>query len=162
MITDKKIHRAFGVYGIYTDGNKILVINKNRGPYINRYDLPGGSLEDGESLTGALKREFLEETGIEVKIEKNLGIADFMLPWDWNDCEFVHHIAAYYLVEKVRGNINNPHQFEGQDSLGALWLSEKEANINNASPLVLKAFRWLKESVFDQDIEVYNDWKMKM
>ncbi|TDL82430.1 NUDIX hydrolase [Peribacillus frigoritolerans] len=162
MITDKKIHRVFGVYGIYTDGNKILVINKNRGPYINRYDLPGGSLEDGESLTVALKREFLEETGFEVKVDKNLGIADFMLPWAWNEYEFVHHIAAYYLVEVIRGDIKIPHQFEGQDSLGALWLSEEEANINNASPLLLKAFRWLKGSVFDPDVEIYDDWEIRM
>lgn len=162
MISDKKFHRAFGVYGIYIDGNKLLVINKNRGPYINRFDLPGGSLEDGESLTTALKREFLEETGIEVQVEKNLGIADFMLPWNWNEFDYVHHIAVYYLVKKVRGEIKKPAQFEDQDSLGALWLSEQEATINNASPLVLKAFKWLKENEFDLDVELYDNWKMKI
>ena len=56
-------NRAFGVYGIYVENDKLLVINKNGGPYINRYDLPGGSLEAGESLSIAMKREFLEETG---------------------------------------------------------------------------------------------------
>lgn len=49
-------HRAFGVYGIYIENDKLLVINKNGGPYINRYDLPGGSLEAGESLSIAMKR----------------------------------------------------------------------------------------------------------
>lgn len=44
-------HRAFGVYGIYVEDGKLLVINKNGGPYINRFDLPGGSLEKGEALS---------------------------------------------------------------------------------------------------------------
>lgn len=58
----------------------LLVINKNSGPYINRFDLPGGSLEDGETLSEAMKREFLEETGIEIEIIKNIGVTDFKLP----------------------------------------------------------------------------------
>ncbi|NAP01756.1 NUDIX domain-containing protein, partial [Halomonas sp. MG34] len=59
----KKFHRAFGVYGIYIEDNKLLVINKSRGPYKNRYDLPGGSLEEGEGLSIAMQRECKEETG---------------------------------------------------------------------------------------------------
>ncbi|EOP11129.1 MULTISPECIES: hypothetical protein [Bacillus] len=42
-------HRAFGVYGICIENNNILVIDKIKGPYRSRYDLPGGSLEDGEA-----------------------------------------------------------------------------------------------------------------
>ncbi|WP_420493492.1 NUDIX domain-containing protein [Rossellomorea marisflavi] len=58
-MTVQKYHRAFGVYGIYAKDGKLLVILKNGGPYIHRFDLPGGSLEDGESLNEAMKREFL-------------------------------------------------------------------------------------------------------
>ncbi|WP_199427054.1 NUDIX domain-containing protein, partial [Thermaerobacillus caldiproteolyticus] len=79
MDKDKKFHRAFGVYGIYFEDGKLLVINKNGGPYINRFDLPGGSLEEAESLTNALKREFLEKTGLEVKVVKCLGVIDVSL-----------------------------------------------------------------------------------
>ncbi len=53
-MTVQKYHRAFGVYGIYAKDGKLLVILKNGGPYIHRYDLPGGSLEDGESLQEAM------------------------------------------------------------------------------------------------------------
>jgi 8-oxo-dGTP pyrophosphatase MutT (NUDIX family) len=35
-------------------------------------DLPGGSLEEKESLTIAMKREFLEETGLEIEIIKSI------------------------------------------------------------------------------------------
>lgn len=75
-MADNKFHRAFGVYGIFVEDEELLVINKNGGPYINRFDLPGGSLEDGETLSEAMKREFLEETGIEIEIVKNIGATD--------------------------------------------------------------------------------------
>ena len=68
-MSGRKYHRAFGVYGICIKDRKLLVINKNGGPYINRYDLPGGSLEEGEGLSVAMKREFLEETGLEIEID---------------------------------------------------------------------------------------------
>ena len=36
----------FGVYGICIKDNKLLCIKKERGPYKNRFDLPGGSQKD--------------------------------------------------------------------------------------------------------------------
>lgn len=155
-----KYHRAFGVYGIYIEDGKLLVINKNGGPYINRFDLPGGSLEEGEALSEAMKREFLEETGLEIEIEENLGVIDFKLPWLWKEFTDVHHIAVYYFVRKTGGKIKITEQFEGQDSLGAVWVSEKDVSLDNASPLVLKAFEWLKTKDLGINAEIYKDWKV--
>lgn len=158
---NNNFHRAFGVYGLYFKEGKLLVINKNVGPYINRFDLPGGSLEKSENLTEAMKREFLEETGIEIEIIKNLGVIDFMLPWNWKEFSYVHHICVYYLVSKVGGNLIIPKQFDGQDSLGALWVSESEVSVDNASPLVLKAFEWLKNGRLGLDVQCYPQWEVK-
>ncbi|MFJ8511820.1 NUDIX hydrolase [Lysinibacillus xylanilyticus] len=155
-----KCHRALGVYGIYVDNEKLLVINKNGGPYINRFDLPGGSLEEGETLSEAMKREFLEETGLEIEIVENIGVMDFKLPWLWKEFTNVHHIAVYYSVRKIGGKIKIPEQFEGQDSLGAVWVSEKDVSLDNASPLVLKAFDWLKTKDLGIDADIYKDWKV--
>jgi hypothetical protein len=80
-MSNNRYHRAFGVYGIYVEGGKLLVINKKGSPYKNRFDLPGGSLKDGETLSEAIQREFLEETGLEIEIEENIGVIDFKLPW---------------------------------------------------------------------------------
>ncbi|MFJ9462191.1 NUDIX hydrolase [Viridibacillus arvi] len=160
MISNIKYHRALGVYGIYVDGDKLLVINKNGGPYIKRFDLPGGSLEEGETLSEAMKREFLEETGIEIEIVENIGVMDFKLPWLWKEFTNVHHIAVYYSVRKIGGKIKLPEQFEGQDSLGAVWVSEKDVSLDNASPLVLKAFDWLKTKDLGIDADIYKDWKV--
>lgn len=159
-MSNNKYHRAFGVYGIYVEDGKLLVINKNDGPYINRFDLPDGSLEEGETLSEAMKREYFEETGLEIEIEENLGVIDFKLPWLWKEYTDVHHIAVYYSVRKIGGNIKIPEQFKGQDSLGAVWVSEKDVSLDNASPLVLKAFEWLKTKDLGIDADIYNDWKV--
>lgn len=161
MEKDKKFYRAFGVYGLYFEDGKLLVINKNGGPYINRFDLPGGSLEESESLTNAMKREFLEETGIEIEIVKNLGVIDFMLPWDWKEFTHVHHIAVYYIVQKIGGQLTIPKQFFGQDSLGALWVSKNEVTVNNSSPLVIKAFEWFNKGELCLNVECYENWEVK-
>jgi len=39
----------------------------------NRWNLPGGSSEDGESLIESVKRETLEETGYTVEVKSLLG-----------------------------------------------------------------------------------------
>ncbi|PFX48841.1 DNA mismatch repair protein MutT [Bacillus wiedmannii] len=161
MQTTKNYHQAFGVYGICVQDGKLLVINKNGGPYINRFDLPGGSLEEGEPLVEALKREFQEETGFEIEVTKHLGITDFILPWNWKEFNHVHHVTAYYLVQKVGGCLITPTQFEGQDSLGALWISPDKLTIENASPLVLKAVEWLQTNTFDFNVQRYSEWDCK-
>lgn len=160
FVSDKKYHRAFGVYGICVKDDRLLVINKNSGPYINRYDLPGGSLEEGEALSEAMNREFHEETGLEIEIEDNIGVIDFKLPWLWRDFTDLHHIAVYYSVKKIGGELSVPEQFDGQDSLGALWISEKDVSFDNASPLVLKAFEWIKTKHLGIVATTYENWKV--
>jgi ADP-ribose pyrophosphatase YjhB (NUDIX family) len=58
--------------------------------------LPGGGLEFGEGLRDALKREFLEETGIEVNVLDHLYTTDFFQPSVFNTSHQV--ISIYYRV----------------------------------------------------------------
>lgn len=161
MQQQKKFHRPLGVYGIYLENDKLLVINKNGGPYINRFDLPGGSLEEGESLTDAMRREFMEETGLKIEVLCNIGTVDFMLPWDWKNFTHVHHIAIFYSVNKIGGSLSEPVQFEGQDSDGAVWVSPEELSVENSSPLVLKAVEWINTNELGLDRVHYKNWKVK-
>lgn len=47
---------------------RILVILRGRPPAQGRWSIPGGRVEDGESLTDAVRREVLEETGLHIEV----------------------------------------------------------------------------------------------
>lgn len=160
MMKKEHYHRAFGVYGICYSSHELLVINKGGGPYKNRFDLPGGSLETGESLVECVQREVLEETGFSIKVDEHIGVADFILPWDWKGFTHVHHIAVFYTVSIVGGTLVQPDPFPGQDSLGALWVPKEMLDLENASPLVLKAVNWLDTNELGMGVERYEKWKV--
>ena len=65
-----------GIYGVCLKENKVLCIKKARGPYKNRFDLPGGSQKTSEGFTETLVREFLEETGCLVNSYNNCRVHD--------------------------------------------------------------------------------------
>jgi 8-oxo-dGTP pyrophosphatase MutT (NUDIX family) len=56
-----------GVYGIWLNPRaRVVVVRKARGPYLGLLDLPGGRPEPGESAEETLRRELLEECGVQV------------------------------------------------------------------------------------------------
>ena len=90
-----EIKKHFGVYGICFENGKLLCIEKTRGPYQHRFDLPGGSQELGEGLTETLKREVLEETGYMLSQYSNPRMYDVLVQEEGQDFA-VHHIMAFY------------------------------------------------------------------
>jgi 8-oxo-dGTP diphosphatase len=53
-----------GVKGVVRKNGRILLLVKQNG----KLDLPGGRVEDGETVQSALQREIKEETGLKVEI----------------------------------------------------------------------------------------------
>ncbi|CAM3846861.1 NUDIX hydrolase [Alkalicoccus chagannorensis] len=159
-MTDPSVHTAFGVYAVCVENDKLLVIHKSRGPYVHRYDLPGGNPEAGESLATALRREFLEETGMTVRLRRNIGTADVKLPWHFGQTASLHHIAAFYEGERASVPAQAPAVFEEQDALGTAWVSAEHVSTANASPLVLLACAWLKKRELPLETFTYETWEV--
>lgn len=156
-----KWHRHIGVYGICAREDRLLVIHKNGGPYTGRFDLPGGSIEMNESLFDAINREFLEETGIRIMVTRNIGTRDFILPWNrvGHDHTHCHHIAIFYEVEYVSGDAKDSPKIG--DSVGADWMELDKLSIENSSPLVIEAVRWVKGRTWNVSTMVYKEWEIK-
>lgn len=154
-------HTAFGVYGILIKAGELAVIKKNGGPYKNRYDLPGGSLEEGETLSAALHREFKEETGLTATAVKQLGTINFLYPWSYQDTTMNNHICVFYEITKAVGAVAKTlPQFSGQDSLGALFVSFEKLTEKNASPLVLAAKEFYLQHSFAAVEQRFSTWEV--
>ncbi len=65
------------VRALIIENGRILLLRKDGDPQGERYALPGGAQELGETLVDALQRECLEEIGSPVEVEDLLFLADW-------------------------------------------------------------------------------------
>jgi 8-oxo-dGTP diphosphatase len=65
-----------GIHGVITERGRVVILRRSgRMSYRpGHWDLPGGHLALGESFEQCLAREVSEETGLEVEVERLLGI----------------------------------------------------------------------------------------
>ena len=158
-----EIKKHFGVYGVCYEDGKLLCIEKTRGPYQNRFDLPGGSQELSEGLTETLKREVLEETGYTLSRYLNPRIYDVLVQEEGQDFA-VHHTMAFYdvVLDFESSQKSLPHEvLDGSnDSANVIWLNLEEITEENASPLVLKVKAELL-GFPELDKTSYKNWKVK-
>lgn len=134
----KTYHRHIGIYGICKKDNEILIVEKVRGPYKNRYDLPGGSIEENETILEAIRREFHEETGFDIEVIENLGFTEYVIPYSIGNRNYIQHVALFLEVNIIsQWHEANP----SDDTSGSRWVSIESLNSSNSSPLVMTAFK---------------------
>jgi 8-oxo-dGTP diphosphatase len=56
------------------DDGRVLLARRRYEPFANLWDLPGGFLDEGEHPLDAIRRELLEETGLEVEPDRFVGV----------------------------------------------------------------------------------------
>src|SRR5574344_1282430 len=120
-----KEYKQYGVYGLIIKDGKILLIKKFGGPYDKKLDLPGGTIEFCERPTETLKRELLEEAGIEV-VDYQLFDADSVaFEWQYKEDVLVkvHHTGIFFKVLDYKNKIRKEVKVDevNDDSLGAEW-----------------------------------------
>lgn len=59
---------------IFDDKQNFILIKRKNEPYKNHWALPGGFVDYGECVEDAAIREALEETSINVKLDKLIGV----------------------------------------------------------------------------------------
>ena len=89
------------VYGILiNEAGQVLVSDEFiRGSYYTKF--PGGGLEFGEGTRDCLKREFMEEMNLEIKVTAHLYTTDFFQMSAFSPDQQI--ISIYYFVEPLAG-----------------------------------------------------------
>lgn len=98
------------VTGILQNEQDQLLIVKQRLSDKRGWSLPGGRLERGESMEGAIIREMMEETGLEVSVECLLYLSDVM-PMD----KIIH---VTFLLKYISGQIRPPDNSRDENPIG--------------------------------------------
>jgi 8-oxo-dGTP diphosphatase len=84
------------VYGILTDEhNRVLLSDEFiRGNYFTKF--PGGGMELGEGTRECLKREFKEETGLDVRVGEHIYTTDYFQQSAFNSIDQI--VSIYYFA----------------------------------------------------------------
>jgi 8-oxo-dGTP diphosphatase len=65
-----------GVGAVIVQNGRVLLIRRRYEPLAGQWTLPGGAVELGETLAGALTREILEETGLAIDVGPVIEVLD--------------------------------------------------------------------------------------
>lgn len=107
---------------ILNSENQVLLIQRGQEPLKGEWSLPGGALELGESLEQGIRREVLEETGLEVVPVQIVEICDRIVRDEANAVRF-HYVLVDYLCRVTGGTLCC-----ATDAAAARWVSREELN----------------------------------
>lgn len=99
-------------------GENVLLV-KNKGTGASYYTLPGGAVEQGETLEEAAIREVKEETGLDVQLGGIFSVGEAFFE------ERGHHAIFFTFIGEIIGgeiNISLPEEIEE-----IIWMNQKSA-----------------------------------
>lgn len=103
---------------IYNDEGKVLLIRSSK--WGERWHIPGGHVELGESCEDANKREILEETGLDVDKVEYIGFQEANAP------EFFHRKAHFIFLDYTAHTCGGELK-ESREMSEWVWVDPKEA-----------------------------------
>jgi 8-oxo-dGTP diphosphatase len=127
-----------GVGGVVVSGGRALLVRRGRAPLEGQWSIPGGMLEVGETLLDGVRRELLEETGIEVRVGELIEVFERITP-DRDGKTHYHFVVLDYLCEAVSGEAR-----AGSDVVDVAWAAPSELATysisETAARVIMKAF----------------------
>lgn len=83
------------VVAVVRDGSsRVLLTKRAIPPYMGKWVMPGGKIDRGETITSALKREVIEEVGLDVHVEELVDIFEVAPTNEHSD----HFVILYYFA----------------------------------------------------------------
>ncbi len=105
-----------GVGAIVIESGRVLLVERGREPLKGYWSLPGGVLEVGEKLADGVRREMLEETGLEIEPMSVVEIFERIMRDSVGAVEY-HYVLIDYICRVTGGVLN-----AGDDVSRVLWV----------------------------------------
>ncbi len=103
-------------HAVILEGERILLVERGHEPYRGYWGMPGGAVELGETVAEALRREVLEETGLDVEVGALVTYRDAVARR--TDGSYAYHYVIMYHLARVTGGILRA----GDDAARAAWV----------------------------------------
>lgn len=133
---EKQTH--VGVYGILLKSAKILLINKSTGPYLGKWDLPGGEPQHGEPIKATLLRTVIAQTGVVVKDVDPYQNFTHTENYKENDKQVsLYQIGMFYFVSEYDDSSFNK-DLSDKEVKEVAWIDAMEIDRAKLTPFALK------------------------
>jgi 8-oxo-dGTP diphosphatase len=108
-----------GVAAVILRDEDVLLVQRRNMPGKGEWSLPGGLVELGETVQGALHRELLEELSIEVELLGLVGVYERIVK-DVNNTIQYHYVIVDYCAQIVSGTPR-----AGSDAAEVIWVNTR-------------------------------------
>lgn len=133
LVESSDLVDRLGAYGVYIDDSRVLLIQD---PRSLRWELPGGGIEDNETIPQGLAREFHEETGLNIVGGTSLIAEWTELFFDAPTNQAWRAKREFYKIHRVTGGLLK--EGNGDDSKAAKLIPIPELPGLNMSPKIRK------------------------
>lgn len=122
---------AVGV--IIREGDRIVLICRDKEPGKGLWTFPGGAIELGEALQDAARREVLEETGLRVELGDVATVIDHVIRDEGGRVRY-HYVIVDFWARPIDGALRpgsdvSDARWAGLADLDALAMTEKAGKI---------------------------------
>lgn len=124
-----------GVGGVVIADGRALLIRRGHPPLEGEWSIPGGTLEVGEALLDAVRRELAEETGLEVRVGELIEAFERIFPGSGGKPKY-HFVILDYLCEAVSGEAR-----AGSDVTDVAWAGESELRNYSLTPTATRVIK---------------------
>jgi 8-oxo-dGTP diphosphatase len=109
-----------GVGAVIVSQGRALLVRRATEPLKGEWSVPGGALELGEKLHDGVRREVLEESGLQVEPQEVLEVFDSIFSDQQGRTQY-HYVLIDYLCSVVGGEA-----VAGSDVSEVRWVTQEE------------------------------------
>jgi mutator protein MutT len=131
-----------GVGGVVIENGQALLIRRGGEPLKGHWSIPGGTLELGESLEEAARRELEEETGLRVRVLELIEVFERIFHDEGHkeganeQRPRYHFVILDYLCERLDGEAR-----PGSDVTDIAWAREEDLPAYHLTPTATRILK---------------------
>lgn len=132
-----------GVGVVIVNENGHILVGRRKGSFAQKYSIPGGSIDMGETFEATAIREIKEETNLDILEPKVISVTNNLETFKE---EGKHYVSVVLLVKKYSGELKN---MEPEKCEGWKWVDPQNLPLPHFDASRLGVLCYLKGSFYE-------------